>query len=102
MVSGEEIRINLKMEIKKDGLTRTVFYDFPNNKKAHIRPVAGFYNIIDFFRTMFPNKIDASTLITEIFRHDDIEREIVLRNIKQSFKNNHLEKELKECRQRKK
>ena len=71
---GKRVKIWVKAEILENGSTRTLFYSFPRNSTSHDRPYNVFYNLIDWFRIIFP-EIDASNLIWSIVRFDEKEKE---------------------------
>jgi len=82
---GRRMQIELKAVIKENGTTKTVFFEFPRQVDCFDRPANVFYYTIEWFRTMFPT-IDSVNLATAILRHDDGEKEKIMRYIIEGIK----------------
>jgi len=73
---GKRINIQLKVVVRENGRTNTLFYNFPRKKECHDGIANVFFHIVNFFRVNFPKRepaiggsfIDEWTLLRAIPR----------------------------------
>jgi len=94
MKYGKGVNAYVKLSVRENGKIRTLIFDFPYNKESFDRPEKVFYDLIAWYRTIFP-EIDATNMLWCILKFDNYERNKIISYILTGAKNGKMMGETK-------